>query len=125
MITLKRRAGNKGEDIAAALLKKKGYKILERNFTAKNGEVDIIAQKNKTLVFVEVKLRADDSFGGGLAAVTKAKQQKITKAAIEYIKLRKPDYDGLMFDIITLTGAAARQKAEHLQNAFAVEGYFL
>ena len=51
-----------GEDLAAEFLIKKGYKILERNFEASQGEIDIIAKDNKELVFVEVKTRTDMSF---------------------------------------------------------------
>ena len=121
MITLKRQKGDKGEYAAAELLRQKGYKILARNYATKDGELDIIAAHKNTLVFVEVKTRASNAYGGGLAAVSAAKQAKITKAAIAYIRLHKPKFDGIMFDIITLTDG----RAEHIQNAFAVGGYMI
>jgi len=121
MITLKRQKGNLGEDIAAAYLKKQGYKILARNYATKDGEIDIVATLGKTLVFVEVKARATNAYGGGAAAVSRVKQQKITKTALAYIKENNLKFDALMFDIITLTDG----RAEHIKNAFAVEGYIL
>lgn len=121
MITLKRQKGNEAEEMAVSFLKDKGYKILKRNYTSKTGEIDIIAQKGKALAFVEVKARASDAFGGAVMAVNKTKQQKITKTAINYIKENKPVFDSLMFDIIAVTDG----KLEHIQNAFALQGYIL
>jgi putative endonuclease len=119
VISAKRQKGNEAEEIAAEYLKKRGYKILARNYSSKTGEVDIIARLKNTLVFVEVKARASDAFGGAAAAVTKAKQLRVTKAAISYIKQNRPAFDALMFDIIALTGG----RVEHIQNAFVVQGY--
>ena len=122
MFSLKRLIGNKGEDKAAKYLKKQGYKIIERNYNLPCGEVDIIAQKNKTLVFVEVKYRTNaDAFGGPIGAVTKAKQKRVINAALSYIKTKKPNYDGLMFDIIAISG----DKIEHIQNAFSSDKFFI
>ena len=122
MFSLKRLIGNKGEDKAAKYLKKQGYKIIERNYNLPCGEVDIIAQKNKTLVFVEVKYRTNaDAFGGPIGAVTKAKQKRVINAALSYIKTKKPNYDGLMFDII----AISEDKIEHIQNAFSSDKFFI
>lgn len=120
MITLKRRTGNAGEDAAVAHLKKLKYKILERNYNVPGtGEVDIIARLGGALIFVEVKTRASAGYGGAAAAVTRAKQNKITKAALAYLRRKNPKFDAIMFDIITVTD----ERIEHLKNAFAVEGY--
>lgn len=59
----KRVAGNLGEDEACRFLKKNGYRILERNFTIRGGEIDIICEKGEYVVFVEVKLRKNTNFG--------------------------------------------------------------
>jgi putative endonuclease len=119
MITFKRQKGDEAEERAVKYLKGKGYKILARNFTSKTGEIDIIAAKKDALVFIEVKARATAAYGGGVAAVNKAKQGKITKTAIAYIKENKPKFTGLMFDIIAVTDG----KLEHIENAFALPGY--
>jgi putative endonuclease len=121
MLTIKRRKGNKGEDAACEYLKKQGYRILARNYAAKTGEIDIIARRKNTLVFAEVKTRADNAYGGALAAVGAAKQSKITKTAIIYIEENKPEFDAVMFDIIILTNG----RLEHIKNAFAVQGYLI
>ncbi len=117
MFSFLRRQGNKAEDQAANYLKEKGYKILARNFSCKMGEIDIIVQDaQKTLVFVEVKQRKTNLFGGGLAAVNKAKQRRITLTAAAYIKKTKINYSALRFDIITVTGGVV----QHYENAFTV-----
>ena len=115
MFSFLRRQGNKAEDQAAEYLKGKGYKILARNFSCKMGEIDIIAQdKQKTIIFVEVKQRKTNLFGGGLAAVNKAKQRRITLTAAAYIKKTKINYTALRFDIITVTAGVL----QHYENAF-------
>ena len=122
MFSFLRKVGNKAEDKAAEYLKKQGYKILKRNYNLPCGEIDIIAQKDKTLVFVEVKYRTDaEAFGGATAAVTKAKQKRVINAALSYIKTKKPLYDSLMFDIIAISG----EKLEHIQNAFSSDKFFI
>ncbi|MBQ4493875.1 MAG: YraN family protein [Elusimicrobiaceae bacterium] len=122
MFSFLRRIGNKAEDQAADYLKRQGYKIIERNYNLPCGEIDIIAKKNKTLVFVEVKYRKNsEDFGGPAAAVNKAKQKKVINAALSYIKTKKPNYAGLMFDIIAVSG----DKIEHIQNAFSSDKFFI
>ena len=122
MFSFLRKIGNKAEDKAANFLKKQGYKIIERNYTLPLGEVDIIAQKGKTIAFVEVKYRKNaDDFGGPVAAVNKAKQKRIINAALSYIKTKKPAFDTLMFDIIAISG----DKIEHIQNAFSSDKFFI
>ena len=115
MFSFLRRQGNKAEEQAAKYLEEKGYKILARNFSSPMGEVDIIAQdKQKTLVFVEVKQRKTNLFGGGLAAVNKAKQRRITLTAAAYINKTKINYTALRFDIITVIAGVLT----HYENAF-------
>ncbi len=117
MFSFLRRQGNKAEDQAATYLKEKGYKIIARNFACKMGEIDIIAQdKQNTIVFVEVKQRKTNLFGGGLAAVNKAKQRRITLTAAAYIQKTKINYTALRFDIITITA----EVVQHYENAFTV-----
>ncbi len=122
MFSIKRLIGNKAEDKATKYLKKQGYKILERNYNLPCGEIDIVAQKDKTLVFVEVKYRTNaEEFGGAVSAVTKAKQKRVINAALSYIKAKKVPYDALMFDIIAVSG----DKIEHIQNAFSSDKFFI
>ena len=122
MFSFLRRQGNKAEDQAAKYLQNKGCKILARNFSCKVGEIDIIAEdKQNTIIFVEVKQRKTNLFGGGLAAVNKAKQRRITLTAAEYIKKTQVKYFALRFDIITITG----NDLKHYENAFTTQNLTL
>ena len=85
----KRLFGKQGENYACRLLQKSGYRIIERNFTSRFGEIDIIAQDKDTLVFVEVKTRWSRRFGLPEEAVTPQKLFRIKKTG-EYFSLRHP-----------------------------------
>jgi putative endonuclease len=76
--------GNIGEVFAANLLSKKGFRILEKNFRSRFGEIDIVALKNKRIYFVEVKTRQSFKFGKPEEAVTRSKLEKIRKLAYFY-----------------------------------------
>lgn len=106
--------GALAEHKAQAFLQQKGYRILARNYRKTCGEIDIIAQERKTLVFVEVKNRATAAFGGPLAAITKSKQNKIAQTAALYIKENAPKFDSIRFDAICLLG----EEIMHIPNAF-------
>lgn len=83
---MKRLLGNRGEELAVKYLKKRGFKILERNFRTPLGEVDIIAEDGQILVFVEVKTRSDDSFGHPFEAVDNRKRERMKRIALLYLK---------------------------------------
>lgn len=107
-------AGKLGEEKAARYLQNKGWRILERNFSAPGGEIDIIAQDKKTLVFAEVKTRAYKAYGGPLAAVTPAKQKRLASTAAAYIKEKGLKFDSIRFDVLCVLP----QEIEHIENAF-------
>jgi putative endonuclease len=107
--------GNLAEEQAARYLTQKGYHILARNFRVNGGEIDIIAKQRNTLVIVEVKQRASCAFGGPLAAITAAKQQRITRTTAQFIKINKGlRYDAIRFDVICILAG----KIEHIEHAF-------
>ena len=116
-----RQKGFEQEDEAVKFLKKAGYKILERNFTAPAGEIDIIARHKKTLVFVEVRYRKSSAFGSAKESVNFSKRKKIIKAAMAYLKSKNIVDADFRFDI-----AAMDEKGiELVQNAFgAADGGF-
>ena len=94
--------GKLGEDLAATFLQKKGYAILERNFTFQKAEIDIIAQKEEdTLVIVEVKTRNSAAFGNPQEFVTRSKIKMLVKAANEYLISNQIDAE-VRFDIIAV-----------------------
>ncbi len=121
---LKREIGNKGEDIAVKCLKKKGYKIVERNFNVpKVGEIDIIATKREYLVFVEVRLRKDIFHGSGAESVNIYKQKRLIKAALTYMKLTNMTDAPARFDVVSITGdAQGEYSVEIIENAFEANG---
>lgn len=82
---MSRKIGNFGENEAVSFLFENNYKIVERNYQTRSGEIDIIAFDDKTLTFIEVKLRKNDKFGAPAEFITKSKLTKIIKAANSYI----------------------------------------
>ncbi len=100
-----RKIGNIGEDYAVKILKKNKYKIVERNFTIRGGEIDIIAKDGEYLVFIEVKLRKSTEFGRPSEYVGCMKQEHLRKTALLYMK--KTEYDGpCRFDVVEIVGEA-------------------
>lgn len=111
-----RDSGNLGERIASEFLKKKGYKILGRNFRSKFGEIDIIAQEGGVLVFVEVKTRWSKKFGAPEEAVTPWKLRSIIKAG-EYYKLLHPNTPTLLrIDVVALEMEESKGSARIIKN---------
>ena len=106
--------GRIGEIDAVEFLKKKGYKVLETNYTNKLGEIDIIAKDKNVIVFVEVKRRSTLMYGRPIEAVNFYKQQKIKKVAEFYLmKNNMIDVD-VRFDVIEILD----KQIEHIENAF-------
>ncbi|MBV6394980.1 MAG: hypothetical protein HFACDABA_00551 [Anaerolineales bacterium] len=104
-----------GEQAAVDYLEKQGYIILERNFRAARGEVDIIARQDKALVFVEVKARSSNRYGMPEYAVTPKKRMHILSAAQEYI-LSHPEFSTWRMDIISIEGETGEAKIVHFEN---------
>lgn len=95
--------GKQAENKAADYLVQRGLSIIEENFRAKTGEIDLIAEDGKTLVFVEVKFRKNDRFGQPFETVTHSKQQKIIRTAQSYLQLNKKQANkACRFDIISI-----------------------
>jgi putative endonuclease len=111
--------GNKGEDLAARYLRKRGYRILKRNYKAPTGEIDIIAEDSGTVVFVEVKTRTDDQFGRPEEAVNYRKQRKIQSTALYYLSREKGEKRA-RFDIVSVYMKEKRKEVEHIKDAFEI-----
>lgn len=115
--------GREGEEAAVAFLKKKGYRILEKNFRAKVGEIDVIAEQDATVVFVEVKARANHQYGHPFNAVTPVKQRKIIQVAQSYLAKHRLMENSARFDVVGLTVDADNANSfqiELLENAFQI-----
>ena len=108
--------GKLGENIAKEYLEKLGYKIIEQNWHySKNAEIDIIAEDNSALVFIEVKTRTNLNYGHPFEAITKSKIEKIYTAISGYLKEHEKKYKSFRFDGIAIIGVE-NPKIEHLKN---------
>ena len=94
--------GNAGEKLACAALKKKGYRILEKNYRCRYGEIDIVARHKDFLVFVEVRSKTGSSFGSPVESVTALKKQRLISTALDYLSSHdKPD-ENWRFDFVSV-----------------------
>ena len=111
----RRKKGSRYESVAAVCLQQRGYTILERNFSSREGEIDLIARDGEYLVFVEVKYRANVGFGEPTEAVGFAKQEKIRKTAQYYLYKNQVSQDQqCRFDVVAILG----DQVEVITNAF-------
>ncbi|MBI4385039.1 MAG: YraN family protein [Nitrospinae bacterium] len=117
------RLGKDGESAAASYLKKRGYRILEKNFRTAAGEIDIIAEHERTVVFIEVKTRSDGEFGHPSLAVTSAKRKKLAVLAKSFLARHKIEGRDCRFDVVSIVAPSADPKSwviELLQDAFRI-----
>lgn len=112
--------GNKGEDEAVDFLIRQGYKIIERNFRNRYGEVDIVAMDGSDLCFVEVKSRSTDLAGSPWDAVSKSKQRQIIRAAKWYLMEKELADIQVRFDVVAVEYES--EKITVLKNAFDTGG---
>lgn len=94
--------GKLGEQIALRYLQKKGYEILESNFTCPLGEIDIIAKEDTFICFIEVKTRTSSFFGLPIESIIKKKRRKMFQAAWFYIKRFRQNDNNFRFDIVSV-----------------------
>ena len=111
---LKSLLGQSAESRAEAFLKARGLKLVARNWRCRFGEIDLVMQDGATLVFIEVRLRSRNDFGGAAASVTPAKQKKLLGTARQYLATLKT-LPPCRFDVVALSGDAA---PEWIRNAF-------
>lgn len=115
---MKKELGNRGEDIAAEYLQKHGYRIMQRNFRSRFGEVDIICAQPGILVFVEVKTRTGTNFGSPEEAITPTKQAHIRKVALAYLDTHSQSFQEIRFDVIGIIMEGGEPCINHLMAAF-------
>lgn len=109
--------GQQGEELAAQYLRKKGYEILDRNWRSGHKEIDLVMRKDDTIVFVEVKARANTNYGKPEDAVDARKMRLLILAADAYLRCYKWDL-AVRFDVITITGSVDRPYIRHFEQAF-------
>ena len=116
--------GSSGEDAAVDLLKKRGYRILARNYKTKLGEIDIIARDKDTLAFIEVKARHSDRFGLPQEAVSVSKQRQISKAALIFLKEHSLLEKKARFDVVSVVYSKDKPQLDLIKNAFELDNSF-
>jgi putative endonuclease len=116
--------GRSGEELACRFLKKKGYKILEKNYRGRLGEIDVVAREGGCLVFVEVKTRSTTSHGHPLESIDSRKQRQLAKAAGEYLADCGDEEQLCRFDAVSvIVGEDSNPDVELVRNAFEIEGW--
>lgn len=124
-MNLTKKTGDKGEELTARYLRKRGFIITKRNFRSRYGEIDIIAENEQYILFVEVKTRKSGAFVSGFSAVDINKRRKIIATAQEYLS---KSFTTLQprFDVAEITVFGERERKEYkidyIENAFSSEG---
>ena len=110
--------GRWGEAVARRYLEEQGYTIRDKNYRCSSGEMDIVAQKNRTLVFVEVKTRRSTSLGEPVEAVSPGKVKKLREIAGRYLAETPIRYGDVRFDVISIMVEGEAPELTHLKAAF-------
>jgi putative endonuclease len=118
----RRSRARRGESLAAAWLRVKGYRIEARNWRCAAGEIDLIAWDGDTLVFVEVKSRVGRSAGAAEDAVDHRKQDRLVRLAEIFLSRRGGDPPGCRFDVVAVEGGGPLPRLRHLKAAFRADG---
>lgn len=116
MLNQNQQYGQKSEDLAVAHLKKHGYRILQRNYRIRLGEIDIIARDGQSVVFVEVKARRTERAGSVKSSITRTKQMRLTRLAQYYLKQSGLYGRKARFDVVMIRGGG--ESVELIKNAF-------
>ena len=116
--------GQSGESFAAKYLESKGYKIIARNFRIRYAEIDIVAELNDEIIFVEVKTRSNTRRGLPAEAVNLHKQKKIIEAASVFLQDDKFFDRPCRFDVIEIYSNGKNFELRHIENAFEVTSEF-
>lgn len=112
----KQSLGQKGETLAAKYLERQGFKIIERNARIGHKEVDLIASHGRTLVFIEVKTRASDTYGEASEAITESKIRNIQEALAAYWQKHEGKFKDARIDVIAINVHNHKAKLQHYKN---------
>ena len=117
----KKELGKKGEELAFRFLKKRGYRIIEKNYSCKMGEMDLIATEKDTLVFIEVKTRTSTLFGPPQLAVNSSKQRQLSKVALNFLKEKNLEDVRARFDVVAILVGPKGEEIELIKDAFELQ----
>lgn len=117
-------AGENAEQAACDFLLAKQFKLIERNVRYPFGEIDLLMQDGKELVFVEVRFRRSQSFGGGAASVTTAKQKKMANAAQAWLSSHRQWANaGCRFDVVAIDWHQNEFRCDWIKSAFTLDDH--
>jgi len=116
----RRERGSDGEELAWEHLRNAGYALVERNVRSRFGEIDLVVERQGTLVFVEVRSRTGRHFGTPLESVDPRKQRRLGRLAVAYLARRRLGDRRARFDVIGVEWQDGAPKIEHVENAFEV-----
>ena len=114
--TAKARTGAEGEEAAAVCLRRLGWKILDRNWRSRHLELDIVAEERDTVVFVEVKTRAEGGLQTPFEALTPAKKERLCRAAQAWLEAHDAWSRPCRFDLVCVTSRAGTYRTELIRN---------
>jgi putative endonuclease len=110
--------GKAGEDLAARFLESHGFTIMERNYRFERGEIDLIAEEDGELVFIEVKARNSTLFGAPEDAVTEEKQEQVRAVADGYLFEHDIDNRPCRFDVVAIEFKNGKPEIRHIRDSF-------
>ena len=114
--------GLQGERVAERWLQSKGWRILQRRFRSGHRDIDLVAQRDELVAFVEVKARMGADFGGPLEAVNWKKRNELVRSAFTWIDRHGRPGEVYRFDVIGVLVAGERVRVRHVENAFFIHG---
>ncbi len=116
----RRAVGTEAELLAAVHLEERGYTVLDRNWTCRGGELDLVVEREDTLCFVEVRMRSHAAWGDPSSSVSRAKQRKVVRASLRWLfEHGAAGRDRMIrFDVVTVLGRGLNARVEHLPGAF-------
>lgn len=122
--SFKKELGKKGENEASFFLGKQGFKILERNYRCRLGEIDLIAEKDHSLYFVEVKTRRDCDSVSPLELISRQKERHLSRVALHYLAVKKKENVAASFALVIVEWKESQPHCEWIPDLFnSREGY--
>ncbi len=115
-------AGRRGEEAAARYLEARGWAIVARRFRVRGGEIDLVAERQGLLAFVEVKARSEGALDDGRGAVDRAKRRRLARAAGLFLARRGWGDRPCRFDVIQVELGGSHEAIHHIPGAFDTEG---
>ena len=113
-----RRLGRRGEELAASFLRRRGYRVLHERLHVGHDEIDLVVEKEDTLVFVEVKTAGSRAFGEPETWVTPAKQRRLVRAAERFLSEHGLEDRPCRFDVVLVRYQGASTRISHIEDAF-------